>query len=1237
MQIKNMFSKPIDRDIKGVIKVGQGDDANVQQELSEYVVTRELQKHFADFFANYKVGINGNTDKMGVWISGFFGSGKSHFLKILSYLLDNREVEGKKAIDYFIDEKKITDPYVLADMKLAASVPSDVILFNIDSKSEIQGKQSKDAIVSVLLRVFNGRQGFCEANSIIADLERSLTEKGEYDNFKTEFESINGSPWVEARNEFDFIQDDVVDTLVAIGFMSEDAARNWCEKAMDGVDRKSIEDFAMLIKKYIDQKGNNHHVIFLIDEIGQYIGGNRDLMLNLQTVTEDLGRICLGKAWIIVTSQQDIDSVAKEVTQSKNDFSKIQGRFDTRISLSSANVDEVIRKRILEKNDAGRETLALLYDQKETDIKNKIIFNDGVEKKLYSGRDDFAAVYPFVPYQFNLLGSVLTSIRTHGASGKHLAEGERSMLALFKESAMRLMDEAEGALVPFNMFYDALEQFLDHSYRSVIYKAWDNDYLNPNRDQDCFDVNVLKVLFMIKYVKEITANVDQITSLLIDSVDADRMELQKKVEDALKRLVKQTLVQKNGDVYVFLTDEEQEVQRDIEAENVEISEVIGAVAEIIFDDLFDSKRYRYPAMNGRYVFGFNQFVDDRPYRANQNYDISLKIITPDWDLRSDEATMRMLSGQERSVLVVLPDDREFMTELRLAMQIHKYLNRGSTNTLAKFEQIRQMKIAEESERKANARIFLETALREAAIFVNGDKLQLSGKDISTRINEGIGKLVAAVYYKLNYIDTATNEASIRSLLKTSAQYQLTLSGGTPINKLALSDLEEYLNLNTTRNHSRTSLKTLYDRYMKAPYGFIEDDVRWLVAKLFRDGRVSMFVNNEPITMLSKSEEEIIRYLTKRDFTEKLLIEYREVTPEKHKKAVREVMRELFNFTPVDDEEDAMMNDFIRKCRDLKNDLEKLEIRQQSNPQYPGRSVVKTGKALMTSAIALTYPAEFFKTIFEKQDDYLDFAQDYEPMKAFYNGEQIQIWDKAIRHMKIYDDSKTFIVNEEIEHLAAQIKAIMQKTSPYGEIYKLPDLLNNFASSYVAMFKEMEEPVMAAIDAARKRVSDELNGKQCHDKLSNRFASLWQELRQKADTCNNVATLQNIKVEADALKIRQLNEIEEMESRLQAEAQAAAQKAAETAQKAEEKAEALTAPGLASGSGVAAQPPVKDHAPAPVAPPPKVERKKTISIKTVTSQYSWQIKTEEDIDKYLRELRTKLLGVLEEDTTVNIEF
>jgi len=277
MQIKDMFAKKIDREMQGVIIVGQGEETNVSQELEEYVVTKELQKHFADFFAAYKKGINGNTAKMGVWISGFFGSGKSHFLKILSYLLDNKQVGDKHALDYFIEDEKILNSTVIEDMRLAAGIPADVVLFNIDSKSESSGKQSKDAIVNVFLKVFNEMQGFCGSMPHVADLERRLSEENKFDEFKAAFEGEYGEDWDKSRKDFDFIQDSVVDALVSMDFMSEAAARNWCEKASEAYTI-SIEDFAKRVKAYIDKKGNNHHVVFLVDEIGQYIGDDSKLM-----------------------------------------------------------------------------------------------------------------------------------------------------------------------------------------------------------------------------------------------------------------------------------------------------------------------------------------------------------------------------------------------------------------------------------------------------------------------------------------------------------------------------------------------------------------------------------------------------------------------------------------------------------------------------------------------------------------------------------------------------------------------------------------------------------------------------------------------------------------------------------------------------------------------------------------------------------------------------------------------
>jgi len=1208
MLLKDMFAKPIDRDIKGVIKVGQSDDENIRQELEEYVVTRELQKHFSQFFSSYKKGINGYTDKMGVWISGFFGSGKSHFLKILSYLLKNTEVNGKKAIDYFIDDKKIADPMVLADMRLAASIApdTDVVLFNIDSKSEITGKQSKDAIVSVFLKVFNEMQGFCGSIPFLADLERALVEAGRYEEFKKAFEENYGKSWESSRHKFDFIQDNIVEVLVGIGFMSESAARNWCEKATETYNI-SIENFAKLVKEYIDRKGPNHHVVFLVDEIGQYIGEDSKLMLNLQTVTEDLGTACRGKAWVVVTSQQDIDAIAKDMGLRSNDFSKIQGRFDTRLSLSSANVDEVIKKRILEKKPTAEQTLRLMYEQKATIIKNLIVFNDSAEKKLYSGDADFASVYPFVPYQFNLLASVLTSIRTHGASGKHLSEGERSMIALFKESAMKLMNRDTGALIPFNVFYDALHQFLDHSHKGVIIRAYDNNIINPDKEAECFNVNVLKTLFMIKYVKEITSNVENITSLMIDDINNDRIELKKKVEEALKVLVNQTLVQKNGDIYTFLTDEEQEINREIERQNVEMAEIINKVSEMVFIDILKENKYRYPAFNGRYNFSFNQIVDDRPFKANQNHDIGVRILTPNSDYNGEEATLRMMSGQGREVLVVLPNDSEFLNELRIALKIEKYLRFSTDNVLPKLVEIRSAKEREMRERGNNAKLFLIESLKNADIYVNGDKVQITSKDVAARINDALGRLVSTVYHKLTYIDTPMNEANIRSLFKTSNQQSLLLDDGKEPNVHALNDVLSFISSNSG-SHIKTSMKSLMDRFMKAPYGFVEDDVEWLVAKLFKRGDISFTVNGSSVTLHNKNEDEIIRYIIKKEYVEKLLTERREKPNDNQKKSVRDVMKEIFGVSSFNDDEDSMMHSFQTYSQSILNELEKFEITQKSKA-FPGKKVVAEGKSIFREVIQIQSPIEFFRKIHSDRDDFLDFAEDYEPVKTFFSGEQKMIFERALDLMAIYDDSKTFIVDEKVESVVDEVKAILMKEVPYKDIPKLPELLEQFNNAYSKVLDAMEVPVLSAINDAKKRVFEVLNTRDFKDELSTRFLKLFDEIYEKAKSCNNVATLQNIKVEADALKVRLLNEISKKDEQL-----------AIIRAKEQDNSKDYDHTGAESST-----------------PKPKVKKHKNISIKTVNIANSWQVETIQDVDKYIEALRDHIIKELEEDTIVNIEF
>lgn len=1193
MRIGDMFAKPINRDIKGVIKVGQDDGANIFQELDEYVVTKELSKHFREFFESYKKGINGHTDKMGVWISGFFGSGKSHFLKILSYLLANKEVNGKKAIEFFTDGKRISDNMVIADVNLAGSTSTDVILFNIDSKSAADSKSNKDAIVEVFMKVFNEMQGFCGAMPFLADLERKLVDDSLYDMFKARFKELSGTEWTETREDFYFIQDDLIAVLAEMGVMSEEAARVWCEKSSETYNI-SIEKFADLVRKYCEKKGKNHHVVFLVDEIGQYIGDDSKLMLNLQTVTEDLGTMCGGKAWIIVTSQQDIDSVTKV---KGNDFSKIQGRFDTRLSLSSANVDEVIRKRILAKNETANETLRLLYDQKEAILKNLIIFtSDTAEKKMYTNRDNFAEVYPFTPYQFNLLGQVLTAIRMHGASGKHLSEGERSMIALFKESAVSLMHQTEGVLVPFNIFYNALHKFIDHTHSAVITKAGENQYLNA------FDVELLKVLFMIKYVKEIKSNVDNLTTLLVGNIDDDRIALKKQVEDSLKRLIKQTLVQKNGEIYIFLTNEEQDINRSIAQENVEMGEIINEASTVIFEDIFTEKKYRY---NARYNFAFNQIVDDRYFKNNQSNDIGIKIITPYNEQEYADAMLRMLSSQENNIIIKLPSDTTFLDEITESLKINKFITKQGVGLPKSFDSIKRAKQDELIEKKERIKIFIEEALKNAEIYVNGDKANIGTKDPASRINEALGKLVGTRYNKLSYMETAPSISDIDAIFRVSNQISLVTGEEKTANKLALADMLQFVEMNTIR-HTKTSLKTLSERFDKAPYGFIDLDIQWLIATLFKQGKVTFTINSQSVSLVGTDAAEIVRYITKREYIEKLLIEKREKATERQIKSVKEIIKDLFGLTTVSEEDDALIASFKSRSQSKLADIEKLLFEYKIESRFPGKNILVKAKDLLNQVGSTSDPMEFFRLVDSKKDDFLDIAEDISPVMAFFAGEQKGIFAKAWKYIDIFNNSKTYVVDRQLIEVVDKIKAIVSKLSPYAEIHKLPTLLDEFGTKHIALIEKEAEPIKEDLMSDKLKVCEALDAKDEYSvKFKEKFVNLFSELSNKLDTSNEIAAVKNIRYESDALKTRCLNEIAEYEKKLLEEEQ--------RKQKEQNK-----------GNGGAV-----------VIPPVAIKTEKNISLKQITSGKTVTIEKEEDIDEFLKTLKTKLVRELEKDTVIKL--
>lgn len=1192
MKINDMFQKNISRPIQGVVKIGQDSTATITSELDEYVVTKELNRHFDKFFESYRKGTQHRTDKMGVWISGFFGSGKSHFLKILSYLLGSKTYNGRKAISFF--EDKIADSRILADMQVAADTSADVILFNIDAEADSDSKTNKDPIVKVFMKVFNKMQGFCSSMPWIADLERQMVKDGKYDAFRNRFKELSGSEWEDAREDFYFEQDNIVQALADTTKMSMDAALNWYNKA-EGNYSLDINTFARKIREYIEAKekesGKKHFVIFLCDEVGQYIGSSSSLMLNLQNIIEGLGNECGGQAWVIATGQEDIDSITNV---NRDAFSKIIGRFDTRLSLSSANVDEVIKKRLLAKTDMAAEKLRLLYANKAAILKSLITFSqDTPEKQLYSSAENFTDVYPFIPYQFNLLQAVFNGIRTHGASGKHLSEGERSLLNAFQEAAIQYADYEDGILIPFDAFYRTVETFLDHNIRKVILDAEESAEREDGVLQP-YDVAVLKVLFMVKYIPNVLpANLENITTVMLQNIDQDKIEAKKKVDASLRRLEEQKLIIKNGDQFIFLTNEEQDINREIREIRIDRSEIIDKVGSDIFSALFGlNKKYRY---NERYDFSFNTIIDDRPLGA-QKEEIGIKVLTPMYaNGGATDMELKSMSIRERNVIVALSSDMSFIEEMEQSMQIETYIRRNagkqSTDTV---EDIKTTKAREGKQRADRCRELIIDALKKADIYVNGNRLDIKEKQPDQRINDAFKVLVESIYTKQNYIANPyyTTE-SLREIL-LAKNTQVTLEGMEPTdpNHLAVMEMSDVISRSSFKNLP-TTMRSLIDQFSKIPYGWKDMDIAGIVLTLFKKQEIRLEISGENI---ATTDMNVINYVTKREYLDRLVVKTRvKITPALLANA-KNLAKDVFGRSDVPGDEDGLM----ARIKELaaaelsgKDNSIKDLLHEYGNTHYPGKQVLENGKKLMEQIERIKDIKSFYDYLQDEKDALLDYEEDVQDVKKFFKNQR-PMFDKALHMLTIYEGNRSYVLDPETIKLVEDIEKITRLQSPYSEIHKLPDLVEQFMSRFVQLLEEECKPIRASIEADREATYADLERRSFKEKYSEIVRTDFEALLDRLTHANNIYEAIAMQTESDRMKQRFIQSFDDEEARL-----------------------AVKAAG--------------DDGKTPVIP---IRKTKTVSVKTLFSGTN-QISSKQDIDHLLDELRAKLEAQLEDNTTIRI--
>lgn len=1021
MIIKDLFKKEIDRSIQGVVTIGNEDEEQKWQELEEYVCTDEITKSFRTFFRRYRESISVPTEKMGVWITGFFGSGKSHFLKILGYLLENDVVAGVHAVDYF--DEKIKDQLVLADIKQCAKANNKVVLFNIDSKAKSDSKNKSQAIMDIMLRAFNESIGYCGSSPWVADLERTLDSEKLLEAFITKFEELSGRTWIQTRTKALLNRDYIVKALVEVCGMTSESAKQFIDDQTKNFTN-TTEDFAKIVNEYCRQ--NKVRVVFLMDEVGQFIGTNGELMLNLQTCVEDLGKYCRGQAWVVVTSQQELKAMIESTKAKQNDFSKIQGRFDTRLLLSGANADEVIKKRILEKKESARTPLMSLYEANASKLSNLILFEQKPTWSGYKDANEFQEVYPFVSYQFELLQKVFESIRESGMSeGRHLSQNERSLLSAFQESAKKIAASEVGILVPFDSFYQTIEQFIDYDIKTVFSNAERRGSL------DSFAIRVLRVLFMIKHVKEMPATINRLATMMVESINEDKAALKDKIYEALKILEEETLIQKNGEEYDFLTNAEQDVNKQINSIGHNEGEVQRNILEIVYDKVLDSNKLRY---ENRYDFALNRFVDQESKGSFSQDNITIKIFTDFSDLH-DPASFAAESARTNAVVVDMTAG-SYIDELIKANKIATFKRNNSATMSVALTEIMSKKSAEYSERLKRAEDIIRQVLRTAPIYLNSVKLDIKEKDAKDRLTDALRAMVKQDYYKLDLVSYFySDQKAISEVLDDGGQNFFATEITDEANYPAYKEIIEKIK-NDKSLGRRLTVKGLVEHFSKKPYGWRELDVLGMVANLWKKNVLQIVIHEVVVDDKNRS--------FKMDFARKngldtMILRIQEKIDDAILYKVKRIMQDAYDENiPLDEAKlKEGVTSFFENKRKFLSDL-----KAKYGSDYAGVGVAteiyRDFDAILRSSDTLT----IFNEVIAREDSLKDKAEQLEQLESFYRAgsNQQKNYKDAIEIAEWYRNNYMFNDLSALSDVITRINDILSMKMPFGKMTELASLV-----------------------------------------------------------------------------------------------------------------------------------------------------------------------------------------------------
>lgn len=831
-KINEILTLDLQEDIKNVIDLEDRSELEIQQEIESYIVTEGIGRHLYNFTNQF----TSNIKETGVWLSGFYGSGKSYFGKMLGYIIDNPIINGTPARERFIPRLKgVSDESLIENsIRNLEAINSRVVFLDVAKQNTDRG------LAFTLFANLLKNLGF--RDDIYGYMEFDLFIDGKLDEFKDKAKSLEGQDWDELKTSNRLVARVMRKVFAEMGYSEADYADT------QKVYSSAIEDFSASkfkteLEKYLKYQ-QDETLVFVFDEASEAISQKKFTLLDLEGISEALSSIS-NKVWTIAIAQEKLDDVISNANVNRSQLTKVTDRFKTKVHLESTEVDVIIRSRLLHKTDAGLMQLADYHKKNEGLVSDATNLKSSFPTKT-ANADEFATYYPFHKYQFDILQKFLFS--SNALVATQIAA--RGMIITTFDVLRKQLREKE--LYSFTPGYAICSEAQTAPPIGLVNKYDTAKKILNERSSVIDGEKLLKTIHLLADSEVVSPTVENITKSYISDITT-YYDVKPVIEEALALLLEAKVLLLSNNNYKITSDLEGKLLEEMKDFDVELFSKKRSLINCIKDFKLFTPVATFNDGSDSFKFSVLSDQDDElTGPGSKQLKLTVYSIFNISENRQDFIENLKLETQyQKDLITLVPDNKEFSLIDKLIGEVSRYSfmeeKYSNESDSAKRQIIRDFSIIREEKAK-ELRVKIEKAYRNASLIYMFDEHLLNADSFKATICEIQRKLIKNIYTKR--LASGLSESLVPKIFSSRKEGLSRLFSGDDFRffdshgNFTGDHLKVVEEINAKIKGRYVDGRTLESDLSGAPWGYSFGTIVSTLASLFRAGRLSVKYNGD---------------------------------------------------------------------------------------------------------------------------------------------------------------------------------------------------------------------------------------------------------------------------------------------------------------------------------------------------------------------------------------------------------